>query len=239
MDLEEIISKYNGIGEWIKKINSVTEKANAWQKTFGEGLDLLYPLSKKSITIPMSSNTSIIIAHRLWIHEYGYKREIGIKVQDINRLYPYKDEIVKNANKEKRDALRELMVLGKAANKIGEDRKIEKNVDIDIFVLGEKLSSYLTQRQEHIEKITVTFRERRYVSCKCIATKGKEYNLIPSRYSRDIEETFIIAQICEILGEICHDYYKEVQGYVEPNIKIAQQMEDAVIQFKVAKKLSQ
>ena len=99
MDLEEIISKYNGIVEWTRKIDSVLKKAKIWEKAFVDGLNLLYPLSGKTITIPTNlaatsiSVDSIIIAHKLWVDEYGYRREAHCGNVDV--LYPYKDEIIK------------------------------------------------------------------------------------------------------------------------------------------------
>lgn len=242
MDLEEIISKYNGIGEWTKKIEEVTRKATAWQNTFGEGLDLIYPLSKKVISIPTTSTSrSILIAHRLWIYEYDHKREIGMMPHDVDFLYQYKDGIVKNVKNEKQDALRELIVLGKKANKMEDDREIEKEVDINIFLLrevNEGLSSLISQEQRQIKKISVIFKQKGYVHFKCIDVNGEKYEMYPT-HLRNIAAIFVVAQIAEIFGEICRDYYEEVKGYVEPNIKIAQQMEDAVVQFKMARKLSQ
>lgn len=238
MDLEEIIDRYSKIVEWIKKINWAAKKANIWQKTFVDGLELLYPLSRETVTIPTSSAfRSIIIAHRLWIYDHFYKCEV--RTTDIDLLYQYKDEIMKNVRKNKRDALSELIILGKEANRIEDYRKIEKDVDINIFILREALSSLISQEEEHIHRITTTYRQDGFVSCECIAAKDKKYNLHPSRYSRNIEEIYMIAQVYEPLEEICRSYYEEVQSYIEPNAKIAQRMEDAVVQFKVAKKLSQ
>ena len=243
MDLEEIISKYNGIAEWIRKINSVTKKAIVWEKAFVDCLNFVYPLSEKTITIPPDlaatsiSIDSIIISHKLWVGEYGYRREAHCGNVDV--LYQYKDEIIKNTKREKRDALRDLIVLGEKLNRKRIYRKIEKDVDIDIFILREDLPSHLTKRQEHIEKITVTFTESGYVSCECIATKHKTCKWSLSTHQHNINELCKTAQIYDVLEEIFRGYYEEVNGYVEPNIKIAQQMEDAVVQFKVAKKLSQ
>lgn len=243
MDLEEILTKYNGIVEWTRKIDSVTEKASIWEKAFVDGLNLLYPLSGKTITIPTNraatsiSVDSIIISHKLWVDEYGYRREVHYGNVDV--LYKYKDEIIKSVKNEKQDALRDLIVLGKKLNMKGGYQKIEKEVDIDIFVLREDLQSHITQRQEHIKKITVTFSESGYVSCESVGAKSNKNNWTLSTHRRNIDEIFKTAQIYDVLEEIFRDYYEEVKGYVEPNMEIAQQMEDAVIQFKVAKKLSQ
>ena len=135
--------------------------------------------------------------------------------------------------------MRDLIVLGKKLNRKRGNQTIEKDVDIDISVIREDLSSHLIERHEHIEKITVTFRESGYVSCEYIATKDEKYNWSLSTHRHNIGELFNTAQIYDVLEDICRGYYEVVKGYVEPNIKIAQQMEDAVIQFKVAKKLSQ